>query len=817
MLMLNAACSASPRARRAPRPDWPPPGAVMAALIGCWSVDAAATEPTRLGRFEVEARGERTVLSAPLIGAIEAGSVEVQTLATPPRLVVDIANTAVVPKFQRVHVGALGVRKARVATRGSGVRLVLDLAPASEFPATEVEVRDGRLQLRLSTPEPTVTRPGPVAEASRSAGPEPKAPKTASRGPESSPSTLSKATDSKATDSKATGPKASVASAPSTPPEERSASAPRPAVAARTTSRSEELPPSARAAPSQPYQVENVRFEPKDGFYRLTVDFDRKVDGLSVIRRGSEEHPELRVSNVALSAELERTLDVTGLAAEALSSVSSYGDDGTLVLSARIEDSTEHRHWLRGQALMWDFRSNLPRVAGYDDEGTASTGALAATAGRIAPGRERYTGRRISLDLKDADVQNVLRLLADVSKLNIVASEDVTGKITIKLRNVPWDQALDVVLAAKGLDKVRNGNIIRVAPATTLRKEEQLAADRLQTQLRLEPLTVRLIPLSYATAESIAPKVQSLLSERGKVSVDTRTNVLIVEDIAANLVRAERLVRTLDTQTPQVLIEARIVEARSSFSREVGIQWGGRTNFNRRYGNQTGLEFPNSIGLTGGADDRFSGAGAPITTPNYAVNLPATVGTGGGGALGLVLGSLTDSAVLNLRLSAAEAVGRIKIVSAPRVVTLDNEEARILSGERVPITVLTANGPTTRFINANIELKVRPHVTQDGSIFMKVSATKNELSDRVDFLGVPGILIKEAETQMIVDDGDTAVLGGLYKRNTAENDTMIPWLGNIPVLGWLFKRNSREDLRDELLIFISPRIVNRSSALVSSE
>jgi len=302
------------------------------------------------------------------------------------------------------------------------------------------------------------------------------------------------------------------------------------------------------------------------------------------------------------------------------------------------------------------------------------------------------------------------------------------------------------------------------------------------------------------------------------VNIDERTNVLIVEDIDAHLVKIERLVRTLDTQTPQVLIESRIVEARNNFSRELGIQWGGSVNFSQQFGNQTGLDFPSNVIVSGGADDQQNNqTGGVQPTPQYAVNLPATVGSGGGGALGFILGSVDGSAIINLRLSAAEAVGRIKLVSAPKIVTMDNKEARILSGEKVPITVITANGPTTRFINANLELGVTPHVTQDGAILMKIEAKKNELSDRVDFLGVPGILTNEATTEMIVQDGDTAVLGGLYRRNTQENEAYVPWIGKVPVLGWLFKTTSREDTRNELLIFISPRIVNRQSALVRTE
>jgi len=347
--------------------------------------------------------------------------------------------------------------------------------------------------------------------------------------------------------------------------------------------------------------------------------------------------------------------------------------------------------------------------------------------------------------------------------------------------------------------------------------EEAARIDRRKAQIELEPLAVRLVPVSYAVADEIRPQVSALLSTRGKVNIDKRTNVLVVEDIAEVLLKVERLVRTLDTQTPQVLIEARIVEARSNFSRELGIQWGGQVNASQAFGTSTGLGFPNNIRIAGGADDQQNNqAEGVIPNPNFAVNLPAAVGSGGGGALGFTFGSIGGAALINLRLSAAESVGKVKIISAPKVVTLDNKEAAIISGEKIPITVVTANGPTTRFVDANLELRVTPHVTQDGSVLLKVEAKKNELSDRTDLLGVPGIITKEANTEMIVRDGDTAVLGGIYRRTTNDNKAYIPWLGQIPVLGWLFKTTSRSDTRDELLIFISPRIVNRSAALVQA-
>lgn len=736
-----------------------------------------------LGPLEVSGDEDRVVLTASARGELAAGAVKMEPIADPPRIVIDLVGASIEPRYQRVAVGRAGVSRARVAGKPEGVRVVLDIAAGAELPEVTVDTTGDRIRV-VATPM-TPAEPPTVARAARPAS---------AAAPAPSPEPVAEA------------------AAPSPPAEA-------PAPAARVDEVEEPdveaEPPAALASAGR---IKDIRFEPRDGFVRLTVVMDQA--GFEVARAGDGNAPRLFLPGVSLPSRFERTLDVTEVSDGAVSAISSYNADGGVVLAAGIFDETEHRHWSKDDQLMWDFRAARgPRVQTYAAESTAAyREGMALALSRSAPSAKKYRGRRISLDLKDADIQNVLRLLADVSKLNIVAGDEVQGKVTIKLRNVPWDQALDIILSSRQLDKIRNGNIIRVAPIEVLRKEEELRLERRKAREELEPLKVRLIPVSYAVADDIKPQVTALLSARGKVNIDERTNVLIVEDIDEHLVKIERLVRTLDTQTPQVLIESRIVEARNNFSRELGIQWGGTVNFSQQFGNQTGLDFPSNIVMSGGADDQQNNqTGGVAPNPQYAVNLPATVGSGGGGALGFILGSVDGSALINLRLSAAEAVGKIKLVSAPKIVTMDNKEARILSGEKVPITVITANGPTTRFINANLELGVTPHVTQDGAILMKIEAKKNEISDRVDLLGVPGILTNEANTEMIVQDGDTAVLGGLYRRNSQENESYVPWIGKVPVLGWLFKTTSREDSRNELLIFISPRIVNRQSALVRAE
>lgn len=436
---------------------------------------------------------------------------------------------------------------------------------------------------------------------------------------------------------------------------------------------------------------------------------------------------------------------------------------------------------------------------------------------------KRYRGRRVNLDLKDADIHNVLRLLAAEENVNIVTSDDVKGTVTIRLRRVPWDEALEVVLKAKGLGMERRGNLIRVAPQDVLEKEREVAIARQKQRKLLAPLETRLIPVSYAVAEELMPRVKELMSERGSVSVDARTNALIVRDITANLNDVEALVRTLDTQTPQVLVEARIVEASSQYVKDVGVQWGGDVTLGSATGNPTGLVFPSSVGVAGGNFDQdtptqgLSPIASAVDPSNFAVNLPAVTGTGQGGALGLTFGSLGGNVNLNVRLSAAEANGSVKIVSSPRILTLDNREAHIAQGTLIPYSQISAQGVQTAFQEAKLELQVKPHVTSDGSISMHVRVTRDEPDfTRTSSRGDPTILKREAETDLLVVDGDTAVIGGIYTRNTGRNVDQVPFFGDIPILGVLFKRRRLRDDRSELLIFLTPRIVNRERALRAS-
>ena len=402
-----------------------------------------------------------------------------------------------------------------------------------------------------------------------------------------------------------------------------------------------------------------------------------------------------------------------------------------------------------------------------------------------------YVGERISLDFQNADINDILRLIAEVSGLNIIAGGDVQGTVTTRMVDVPWDQALDVILKINGLAQERDGNIIRVAPLERFIAERQDRARARQTEDQSEPTVTQLIPVNYATASELRTNLERLLSNRGSILIDERTNTLIVTDTRRNLDDMLALVETLDRQTPQVMIEARIVETSRNFLHDLGVQLGAQ------YTQITDVRFPNRIDVGGSAS----------TPGNFLVDLPAAVGQGSGGAITFALAGASN--LLNLRLSALERTGRGKIISNPKIATLDNTEALIQSGRRIPVQTVSAEGTQTEFVDASLSLRVTPHVTPDGFISMRINATKNEADFGNAVNGVPSITTREATTQMLVRDSDTVVIGGLYRRTISSAHDGVPGVSRVPVLGWLFRSTQEQDDNDELLIFITPRIIRQ--------
>lgn len=433
-------------------------------------------------------------------------------------------------------------------------------------------------------------------------------------------------------------------------------------------------------------------------------------------------------------------------------------------------------------------------------------------------GRKKYTGRRVSLFFRKVEAHNLLNLFAELSGFNIIIPDTVTGKVTLKLRNVPWDQALDMILKNLKLGMVMSGNVIRIAPMKQLQSERIQERKLQQLKLMSQQRKIRLIPINYATASQMQSKVKKVLSSKGTVTTDKRTNVLIVNDYVPFLKRAEALVRSLDTQTPQVLIEARIVEANINFDQQFGIQWGGHLLFGPLTGTSTGLVFPNPIGIRGGVSSgegggNQGGGDGTFGSPNYVINFPAAVGQGRGTALGFLFGSLTGIASLNLRLSMAESKGYVKIVSAPKIITLNKQSASISQGVQIPFSSASAQGTNVQFVAANLSLTVTPQVTADGGVFVKITVSNNA----PDFSKVgdsgPAITTKTATTRMLIQSGETMVIGGIYSRRTGSAQSRVPFLSSIPILGALFKNYQINDDRAELLVFVTPKIINRAKTM----
>lgn len=426
--------------------------------------------------------------------------------------------------------------------------------------------------------------------------------------------------------------------------------------------------------------------------------------------------------------------------------------------------------------------------------------------------KKKYTGRLISLDFQDADLKSALRFIADsgVIGLNIIISPEVKGTVNLRLIKVPWDQALDLILKNNELGMEKEGSILRIATLKKLAEEKQAEIDvekmkleSKKTKEKSEKLAFSTIRISYANLTELKGILDGIKSERGDIKVDERTKTMILHDIKSKISEMQELVKILDERTPQVTIEARIVEVSTNYARELGIQWGGSLS------KTTSKEFPNTIRLKGGIVPPTSVEGSLQTSgSNYLVDLPAAVGVGKGGALGLSLGSLTGAALLDIQLSALEDSGHGKILSSPKITTANHIQATIKSGRRIPYETISAEGTQTQFIDAAISLKVTPHIAPDGYIHLEIEATKNEADfGQTGASGAPTILTKEAKTEVLIKNGDTTVIGGLYKRTKSKANSGIPFFSTIPVLGWLFKNELKRVETEELLIFITPTLV----------
>jgi type IV pilus assembly protein PilQ len=571
-----------------------------------------------------------------------------------------------------------------------------------------------------------------------------------------------------------------------------------PAAGASTAAAASTAPSSAGAA------IEKVDFRRSpDGGGRIIVRTSATKSQASLRQEGGRVVVDF--PNTTVASDLARRYDVTDFATP----VNSFDVTGTPAGSRIVVTATgdyEQTAYQTDREYALELRPVSKVIAAAD-------------------AKKEYKGERLTLNFQDIETRAVLQLLAETSGQNIVVSDTVQGNVTLRVQNVPWDQAMDIVLRTKGLDKRDEGNVIYVAPSEELaaREKQQLEARKAVTEL--SPVRTEYLQVNYAKASDIASLIKSqgkssLLSDRGSVAIDERTNTLLLQDTADRLADIRRLVSTLDIPVRQVLIEARIVIVNDDFSRELGVRFGGAAVFS--HGGSDGMGFVGSSGLdtvpgeSGPILDPTGagGGGGLVTTPTvndrYMVNLPIA------NPAGRIAMTLLDSDyVVDLEITAAQNEGRGEVVSAPRVITANGKEASIEQGVEIPYQESASSGATTtQFKKAVLSLKVTPQITPDDRIILDLTVNKDSVGAVVASATggfVPSIDTREITTQVLVNDGQTVVLGGIMETERRDNVNKVPYLGDIPGLGVLFRSKSRTDNKDELLIFVTPKILREGA------
>ena len=557
----------------------------------------------------------------------------------------------------------------------------------------------------------------------------------------------------------------------------------------------------------------------RNGEGRIVVDLSDNNAGIDIRQQGRQLIVDFQKTTVPRN--LERRMDVADFNTPVVT-IDTFQQNDTARMVIEPKGIWEH------SAYQADNRFIVEIKPVADDPNKLVQGTRAG-----------YKGEKLSLNFQNIEVRAVLQVIADFTGLNIVTSDTVQGSLTLRLKDVPWDQALDIILQTKGLDMRKNGNIVLIAPREELALKEKQQLES-QAQINdLEPLQTEMFQLNYAKAQDLVNILTvgksgsdtgaRFLSKRGTAFVDPRTNILFVTDIGSRLEEVRRVIRQIDTSVRQVLIEARIVIADDKFSRQLGVRFGqqtGATLFGRRYAYGSGgsLSTQPVVSLSGGQGGtvtRETRTQTPFElasgiasagysdSPQLNVNLPVV---NAAGQLALTLINLGSGNLINLELSALEADNRGKVVSSPRVITGDNQKAHIEQGTEIPyVTPGSANSPATvSFKKAVLALDVTPQITPDGRVIMQVEIRKDSVGELVNVQGggqVPAIDTKNVLTSIAVNNGDTAVIGGIYEEVIRNDVTKVPFLGDVPVVGYLFKTNSRSSQKTELLIFLTPRVV----------
>ncbi len=555
--------------------------------------------------------------------------------------------------------------------------------------------------------------------------------------------------------------------------------------------------------------ISNIGFQRgSQGEGQIVVDLLGSNTPVDVQQQGSKVV--VRTLGNKVPAHLARRLNVNDFATP-VSTVDATNDGGNGVITIQTSGSYEYMAYQTDNKLTISLKRP-------EDKNPLKPKAANA-----------YTGKKISLDFQDIEVRRVLQLLADFTGINMVTADSVQGNITLRLKDVPWDQALDIILKTKNLDKRRNGNVIWIAPVSELIKAEEEQAKAIEQSVKLAPIQTEYIQLSYAKVADIEKLItqtksssngnsgnssgnnnsgETLLSPRGTVSVDARTNTLIINDTAQNIDKVRKMVDLLDIPVKQVMVEARIVRASTEFSKQMGVKWGILSQ---------GINQNNDL-LIGGSDQTLWDLKEPDDSGKYTIqrpdNLNVDLGVTATGASRIAFGliSLSDF-MLDLELSALQADGYGEVISTPKVLTADKQQAKVASGTQIPYQSAEGGGANavskTEFIDATLSLDVTPSITPEGKVQMNLQI-KNDSIGGATPTGQYTINKNEINTNVLVDNGETVVLGGIFEQQTINQQTKVPFLGDIPYLGRLFRKDVKSDNKSELLIFVTPRIVNDS-------
>ncbi|MBQ0831189.1 type IV pilus secretin PilQ family protein [Marinobacter sp.] len=527
------------------------------------------------------------------------------------------------------------------------------------------------------------------------------------------------------------------------------------------------------------------------------VDFRRgqNGEGRVIVDLGSPRTPvdlselggkiRLTMDGIAVPADLRRRLDVTDFATP-VSRIDTFVEGGNAVIEIRPEGNYDYIAYQSGS----QFTVSVEKLTEEEAESRREE-------------KFPYSGEKLSLNFQDIEVRSVLQLIADFTGLNLVVSDTVGGSITLRLQNVPWDQALDLILKTKGLDKRQIGNVLLVAPADEIAAREKLELETTKQIAELAPVRLDIVQVNYAKAADIVALIKEdkeLISDRGFVSSDIRTNTISVRESTGKLEEIRRLVATWDVPVRQVSIEARIVRAQTNVAENLGVRWGGA---GYDVSGDNVFSVGGSQAASGEARDAAGGGTGNITFPGA---LAVDLGVSGDGASSFAVGWGSDNFLVDLELSALETDGQAEIVSQPRVVTADRQTASIKSGEEIPYQKAASSGATSvSFKEAVLSLEVTPQITPDDKIIMDLRVNQDSRGEET--AGVPAINTNEVKTQVLVGNGETVVLGGIFQSEVTTQTTKTPFLGDIPYLGRLFKRTSHINERSELLIFITPKII----------